>query len=103
MDGLTTGVKVAGPFLPRTAALAQNFPNPFNPTTVIGYRVPGLALVTLKVYDVLGREVATLVNEEQGPGSYTVRFDGSRLSSGMYVYRMQAGSFVQAKTLLLLK
>jgi hypothetical protein len=103
MDGLSTGVKAAEPFLPRTAALAQNYPNPFNPTTVIGYQVPGLSIVSLKVYDMLGREVATLVNETKSAGYYTVTFNASGLASGTYIYRLQAGTFVQTRKLLLLK
>jgi hypothetical protein len=84
-------------------ALYQNYPNPFNPSTGIRYRVSGSGIVTLKVYDVLGREVATLVNERKTPGSYSVRFDASGLASGVYFYRLQAGSFAETKKLLLLR
>jgi len=83
--------------------LADNYPNPFNPSTTIGYEVPSSNYVTLKVYDVLGREVETLVNETKAPGEYSVAFDGSRLSSGVYFYRMTAGNYVSTKKAILLK
>ena len=83
--------------------LAQNFPNPFNPTTVIGYQLPTNALVTLKVYDELGRIVKTLVNDRQTAGAHSVTFNASSLSSGVYFYRLMAGSFVQTRKLMLIK
>jgi len=90
--------------------LGQNYPNPFNPTTTIRFfvrgadgQIPTTSFVTLKVFDMLGREVTTLVNEEMKPGSYQRTFDGSRLASGVYLYRLQAGTFVQTKKLLLLR
>jgi hypothetical protein len=83
--------------------LSQNYPNPFNPTTMINYSVPTASLVTIKVYDVLGREIANLVNEQKTAGSYNVQFNGSALASGVYFYRMQSGDFVQTKKLLLMK
>ena len=89
--------------LPTVFSLSQNFPNPFNPTTRIEYRIPGWELVTLKVYDVLGREVTTLVNEVKSPGSYYAEFSGVGLASGAYFCRLQAGSFMAQKRLLLLK
>jgi hypothetical protein len=99
--------------LPFKDRLSQNYPNPFNPTTTIQFTIvsaqSGSAsggdrqLTTVKVFDVLGREVATLVNEVKEPGSYTVQFSGSGLASGMYFYRIQAGTFLQTKKLLLLK
>jgi photosystem II stability/assembly factor-like uncharacterized protein len=88
---------------PVTYALEQNYPNPFNPKTEIRYQVSGVSLVKITVYDLLGREVTTLVNEPKAPGSYEVSFDGSGLSSGVYIYRMTAGSFVQSRKMLLLK
>ncbi len=91
-------------------SLSQNYPNPFNPATTIKYTIPNVIstggrnpLVTLKVYDVLGNEVATLVNEEKPTGSYTVNFDGSRLASGIYFYKLNAGNFVQTRKMILLK
>ncbi len=84
-------------------SLEQNFPNPFNPTTQIRFEVPVSGFVSLKIFDVLGREVATLVNERKSPGTYEVQFDGSKLPSGIYFYRLEAGSFVETKKLVLLK
>jgi len=83
--------------------LAQNYPNPFNPTTNITYVLPKTENVSLKVYDVLGREVATLVNEVKPAGAYTVPFNASNLASGVYFYKLQAGSFVQTKKMMLVK
>ncbi len=87
----------------RTFSLSQNYPNPFNPATIIHWEIPATGFVTLKVYDLLGREVATLVNEERQAGSYDVNFDGSKLPSGTYFYTLQTGSFVQTNKMLLLK
>jgi hypothetical protein len=88
---------------PKQFALAQNYPNPFNPITMIRYELPERADVTLKVYDILGREVATLVNARQGQGAYQVPFNASNLASGVYFYRLRAGSFMQTKKMLLVK
>ena len=83
--------------------LCQNYPNPFNPGTSFEFQVPGYGLVTLSVYDLFGRQVATLVNEVRPPGAYTVRWDASSLSSGVYFYKLAAGDFTQTRKLLLLK
>ncbi len=83
--------------------LDQNYPNPFNPTTQIRYSIPKTALVSIKVYDILGKEVATLVNEAKSPGDYKVEFNGNSLASGIYFYRLQAGDFVQTKKMILLR
>jgi hypothetical protein len=88
---------------PNYFVLGQNYPNPFNPETKIKYQIPNSSEVTLKVFDLLGREVATLVNERLQPGSYETTFDGKDLSSGVYLYRLQAGGFVETKKLLLLR
>jgi len=89
--------------LPNEYSIGQNFPNPFNPTTIIKYQIPGLTFVTIKVYDVLGNEIETLVNEEKSAGSYGVEFNASILPSGIYFYRLQAGSFVETKKMVLMK
>lgn len=83
--------------------LMQNYPNPFNPTTEIQYALPKSGLVTLKVFDVMGREVSTLINEVQQPGLYRVKFDASNLTSGVYFYRIESGSFIQTKKMMLVK
>ena len=84
-------------------ALLQNYPNPFNPTTSITYELPKASDVSLKVFDMLGREVATLVNERQERGRYSATFNANTLSSGIYFYRLQAGNFVQTKKMMLVK
>jgi len=83
--------------------LHQNYPNPFNPTTNISYSIPSNSNVMIKIFDALGREVATLVNEEKTAGKYTVEFNGTNLSSGVYFYRLKAENFVDTKKLMLLK
>ncbi len=89
--------------LPTSFSFFQNYPNPFNPTTTIDYQVPRTSRVTLKVYDVLGREIRSLVDEVKHPGKYEVRFDGSNLPSGVYFCRLGAGIYHSTKKLLLLK
>jgi hypothetical protein len=102
--GIVTSVEITRePEIPAVYALAQNYPNPFNPTTVIQYSVPAAGLVSLKIYNVLGQEVRALVNEQQAPGTYRVSFDARGLASGLYFYRITAGSFVDIKKMMLLK
>lgn len=103
LDGLTAIHEPTTEKVPQTFYLFQNYPNPFNPSTVINYQIPKSGLITLKVYDVLGREVAILVNGEKPAGNYEVEFNGSRLSSGIYFYRIQAGDYVSAKKMILMK
>jgi hypothetical protein len=103
LDNFTSVEDYFGDGIPTEYNLIQNFPNPFNPATIIKYQIPELGLVTLKVYDALGSEIATLVNEEKPIGNYTVEFDATELSSGIYFYRIQAGSFVQTKKMVLLR
>lgn len=98
IDGLTELGAIPEDFI-----LAQNYPNPFNPTTVISYQLPVTSEVRLEVYDMLGRQVATLINEQVAAGRHTVSFDASRLSSGVYLYRLQAGSQIMTKKLTILK
>ncbi|MDK9699163.1 MAG: T9SS type A sorting domain-containing protein [bacterium] len=92
-----------GDGIPQECSLKQNYPNPFNATTTIEYTIPKTGAVDLKLYDVSGREVATLVNFHQNPGMYTVTFDGKSLSTGTYFLRLQSGNFTQTSKLLLLK
>jgi len=89
--------------LPEHFALEQNYPNPFNPTTDIQYTIVNRQLTNVKVYDLLGREVATLVNEVKEPGTYTVEFNGSNLASGLYLYRLTAGRFVETRKMILVR
>jgi len=89
--------------VPKDFELGQNYPNPFNPSTTIGYKIPKDVYVSIKVYDVSGREVATLVNEDQKAGVYRTSFNAGKLSSGVYFYVLKAGDFRQAKKLVLLK
>ena len=83
--------------------MTQNYPNPFNPTTEIRYGIRDAGYVTLTVYDVLGKEVATLVNETKAAGRYVVTFDAAKLPSGVYFYRLIAGSSVEMKTMMVVK
>ena len=89
--------------IPAKYYLSQNYPNPFNPVTNLEFGIPDLGFVTLKIYDVIGRELVTLVNEIKKPGYYKVTFNASDLSSGVYFYRMTAGDFVAVKKFLVLK
>ena len=83
--------------------LSQNYPNPFNPTTTISYRIAENSFVSLKVYDILGKEVATLVNGYQTANKYDVTFDASNLASGTYIYKLTAGDFVSSQKMMLMK
>jgi photosystem II stability/assembly factor-like uncharacterized protein len=99
--GYSEEIEIEG--APRSFGLGQNFPNPFNPFTTIKYEIPESRFVTIKVYDVLGKEVAILVNEEKPVGEYEVEFIGNNFPSGIYFYQLQAGSFVKTKKMILLK
>ena len=99
----TTDVKEAGTGKPYSFALDQNYPNPFNPSTKIQFQIPEAQSVTLKVYNLLGQEVSTLVNEQLQGGRYRVEFDGSNLPSGTYFYRFQAGDFSEVKKMTIAK
>ena len=104
-SGISSAGDVGGS-VPQDFSLMQNYPNPFNGETQIGYRVSGIGSgesVTLKVYDMLGREVATLVNERKAPGEYSVGFDAGKLSSGVYMYRLQAGNTVETRRMMLVR
>lgn len=99
--GNLTAVKVSS--IPSGFTLSQNFPNPFNPSTIINYSVPGISFVTIKVYDILGKEVATLVNGEKAAGNYQIQFNPNKLGNGVYFYRMNTGSSIISRKLVLLK
>jgi len=94
--------------IPAEFSLSQNYPNPFNPKTTIRFTISDLRFTTLKIYDVLGSEIATLVNEEKPAGSYVVEFNSrglihQTLTSGVYFYQLKAGSFIQTKKMILIK
>ncbi len=93
----------SGTEIPTVYALGQNYPNPFNPSTVIKFSIPNSGLVSLKVFNILGEEVATLINEMKSVGVYEVSFDASNLTTGMYIYRIQSGEFTSTKKMLLIK
>lgn len=101
--GTTTFVKESGKSISNRFLLSQNYPNPFNPSTTINYSVPKQSNVTLTIYDALGREVTTLISEEESIGNYSIEFNAAYLSSGIYFYRLQAGSFAETKKLILLR
>jgi hypothetical protein len=89
--------------LPHKIVLEQNYPNPFNPTTAISYQLSAVSTIALKVFDVLGREVATIVNDKEQPGTHTVRWDASHVPSGVYYYRLEANNVRLTKRMLVLK
>lgn len=89
--------------IPETYQLEQNYPNPFNPATIIKYGVPERCNVSVKIYDILGSEVLTLVNKEMDAGWYETNFNAAGFSSGIYIYRMQAGSYQNTKKMILVK
>ncbi len=102
-SSLLTATDVEETSITTKYALNQNYPNPFNPSTVINYQLPEAGQVSLKVYDVLGNEISTLVNEFKQAGVYNAPFSSSQLSSGIYFYRLQAGNFVSVRRMMLIK
>ena len=100
---VVVGVSDNQPVMVEKFSLANNYPNPFNPSTKIQYTLPTNEFVSLKVYDIIGREVATLVNQQQSAGVYDVNFNASNLTSGIYFYKIDAGSFVDVKKMMLIK
>jgi hypothetical protein len=98
-----TSVQTTSGILPTEFNLKQNYPNPFNPTTNIKFDVAKLSNVKIVVFDVMGREVQTLVNESMKPGTYETKFDGAKLTSGVYFYKITAGDFSQTKRMLMIK
>ena len=89
--------------IPGDYSLSQNYPNPFNPVTQIKYDLPKQGFVTLKVFDILGREVSKLVNETKSPGTYLVDFDGTNLASGVYFYKLEVNGYSDIKRMMLIK
>ena len=89
--------------IPDSYSLYQNYPNPFNPVTRINYSIPHNGSITLKVYDILGREIAELVNEYKKAGNYNVSFDGSKLASGLYIYKLVTSDFTDVKKMIFVK
>jgi hypothetical protein len=100
---VTSVREIAGSGMPENYSLSQNYPNPFNPATVINFSLPKSGMATLKVYDMVGREVATLVNEYRNSGTFAVDFDASGLASGMYLYKLSTENFTRVKKMMLLK
>ncbi|MGB3198896.1 MAG: T9SS type A sorting domain-containing protein, partial [Saprospiraceae bacterium] len=100
---LTTGISNLNLEIPNEYSLSQNYPNPFNPATKINFSIPVNGLVTLKIYNVLGKEVMTLINEHKPAGNYGAEFNGANLSSGIYFFRMETGEFVDVKRMMLIK
>ncbi len=99
----TVDVKEIQNDVPTSISLQNNYPNPFNPSTTIKYQLPSMMNVTINVYNIIGQEVATLVNDVKEAGEYSITFDASKLASGLYLYQLKAGSFVQTKKMLLIK
>jgi hypothetical protein len=102
-DSILASVEGTSSNMARSFELCQNYPNPFNPTTKIQFTIVNRLWTIVNVYDLVGREVATLVNEVKEPGTYTVQFDGSNLASGVYLYRLTAGTYVQTRKLVLIR
>ena len=103
LSEIVTGVEDVKGGMPNIFSLEQNYPNPFNPTTVIEYSIQNGGMVRLTVYDILGQEIVTLVNNAQTPGLYEVEFNAQNLTSGIYFYRLTVGSLSEAKKLMFLK
>jgi hypothetical protein len=101
--GVTSVKEFAGKALPTSFFLMQNYPNPFNPATTISFSLPSKSFISLKIFDLLGKEVATIVSGEMSAGSYSKQWNASTFSSGIYFYRLQAGKFTETKKLVLMK
>ena len=101
--GILVGIEPPGNEIPNEHSLSQNYPNPFNPSTIIKFEIPKSSNVTISVYDVLGNELKILVNENLKPGTYKVEWDASNYPSGIYFYRLTAGTFAETKKMVLIK
>jgi hypothetical protein len=102
-DTIALSVLRQGSALPEIFALSQNYPNPFNPATTIAFSLPATRFVMLKIFDVLGKEVATLIENKMAAGNYAVRWDAATMASGMYIYQLKAGEYTATKKLMLLR
>jgi len=102
-NSATVGINQIGNQVPESFSLSQNYPNPFNPTTKIRYAIKDNSFVSIKIFDVLGREITTLVNQKQVPGVYEVNFDADNFSSGVYFYKLETGNFSDVKKMILQK
>ena len=100
---LSNEIEIKFSQIPARFKLYKNYPNPFNPSTIIEYQIPQAAHVSLKIYDILGHVVSTLINEEKNAGSYKVQFDAKRFASGVYIYQLKAGNYISARKMILLK
>jgi Secretion system C-terminal sorting domain len=100
--GVLTAINTS-PVLPDQIELFQNYPNPFNPTTTIRYVIPKESFVTIKVYNLLGKEIATLVNDKKSAGSYSVDFNTNNFASGIYFYKLLSGTYTATKKMVILK
>jgi hypothetical protein len=103
VPSVTDVARAAASTMPAKFGLEQNYPNPFNPSTTIRFAIPAAGMVSLKIYDVLGREVSGLVNSTMQAGSYQVQWNAVGMPSGMYVYELRAGSFVDMKRMMVVK
>ena len=101
--GEPTDVEILDDNIPNNYTLLQNYPNPFNPSTKISWQSPVSGWQTLKVYDILGKEIATLVDEEKSAGGYEIIFDGKNMPSGVYIYRLTSGNYIESKKMLIVK
>jgi len=101
--GSLTGIEKYNDLTPKKYSLEQNYPNPFNPSTIIKYSVAQRSMVSLKIYDITGREVLSLVNQEMNAGNYQVTFNASKLASGVYFYSIRSNDFVSTKKMMLIK
>jgi hypothetical protein len=102
LKGTVTSVKENNN-IPSGYSLSQNYPNPFNPTTIITYQIPKEGFVSIKLYDVAGKEIRTLVNAQQSPGNYSYNIDANRLASGIYIYKISVNNFTQSKKMVLIR
>jgi hypothetical protein len=103
LSEMITDVDENNSHLPQDYNLSQNYPNPFNPSTKIKYSIPQLSQVQIKVFDLLGNEIETLINKEKPAGTYEITWGAENLASGVYIYQLRAGDFVQTNKMLLLK